>query len=436
MKPIIFLVAALAACGGSPKGEARAQAPRGQASPAASAPVRETGTSQARPPLSEADAATFRDAAKSAWAFVTRNYQSRTGLVRAHDTYEYVTLWDIASALASYHAAHGLGLIGDSAYHEMAGKALATLAELPLYDGVAYNKMYSSATGQMVDREQRASRTGYGWSVLDLGRLLSVLHVLASTDETLAPTARAVVARLDMKRLVDRGYLQGGDVNLATGKKQVYQEGRIGYEQYAAEGFARWGVRAPKALDFRANAKSLTINGQALLADRRGNDLLTSEPFIMMGLELGWPGDEWPRLSRAVLAAQEGRWKQTGTVTMLSEDAVPEPPAYFYYYLLHRNGKDFVVRTPGGDASDAYPRWVSTKAAFGWHALLPSDYTAVALAAVRPAGGAGRGWTAGVYEGSGRSTKSYNLNSSAVVLESAWYAVRGCPLAQASCPAR
>jgi len=43
----------------------------------------------------------FLNAARIAWAFADRNYQPSTGLFRAHDTYQYVTLWDMASGLAA-----------------------------------------------------------------------------------------------------------------------------------------------------------------------------------------------------------------------------------------------------------------------------------------------------------------------------------------------
>ena len=39
----------------------------------------------------------FLNAARIAWAFADRNYRPATGLSRAHDTYQYVTLWDVAS---------------------------------------------------------------------------------------------------------------------------------------------------------------------------------------------------------------------------------------------------------------------------------------------------------------------------------------------------
>ena len=235
------------------------------------------------------------------------------------------------------------------------------------------------------------------------------------------------------KRLVTDGYLRGEDLDPQTHAHRLYQEGRVGYEQYAAEGFALWGVRAEKALDFSANGKPVTVNDQTVLADARKNDLLTSEPFVMMGLELGWPGATWRPLALAVLAAQETRFKRTGIVTMVSEDAIPDPPAYFYYYLLYYNGTPFAVTSPGGDTASTFPRWVSAKAAFGYHALAPSDYTWRALQTVKWGMAPGRGWTAGVYEGTRNSTKAFNLNTAAIVLESAAYFQRGCPFIERAC---
>src|SRR5213083_2504719 len=66
----------------------------------------------------------FMNAARGAWAFVERNYQSSTGLARAHDTYQYVTLWDVASALAATYSAHELGLLADAPYNQRMQRSL------------------------------------------------------------------------------------------------------------------------------------------------------------------------------------------------------------------------------------------------------------------------------------------------------------------------
>lgn len=379
--------------------------------------------------------AVMMETARGAWDVAAARI-SRAGFVGAADNYPFVTVWDMASALAAMYSARELGFVTTEQYTALASRALGTLATMPLYDGAALNKMYSSISGRMIDRRTRPTVRGYGWSAMDHGRLLIWLRIVGARDTLLRPRTEAVVARLDMKRLVDDGYLRGEDIGPTSGRPRAYQEGRIGYEQYAAEGFSLWGVRAPLALDFAANGKPVPVEGQTVLADTRGGDLLTSEPFVLMGLELGWTSPQWRDLSLSVLAAQEARSRRVGHVVMLSEDALPDPPAYFYYYLLYRDGKSFVVASPWGSVHPAFPRWVSAKAAFGYHALVPGDYTWRALKALGAGERSGAGWTAGVYEGTRDGTRLFNMNTTAVVLESAAYFARGCPLIVQTCPAR
>ena len=416
----------------------------GQSTPAAGVPAGSTYALQLPVPAPSAPVTAptdeqrefMRQSARSAWSFVSRSMSPAAGFVGATDSYPYMTVWDMASTLASIHSARLLNLATQEQYRRAMDRSLSTIERMPLYDNAAFNKLYASNTGAMVDRANQRSEKGYGWSVLDHGRLLAWLKIIAENDPAFAARAQAIVAKLDMGRLVRDGYLQGEDLNPSTGAPRRYQEGRVGYEQYAAEAFALWGVRAERALDFAANGTPVLVNGQTVLADKRRDDLLTSEPFVMMGLEMGWTGPTWSSLSLAVLAAQEARFKETGIITMVSEDAVPDPPAYFYYYLLYHNGKPFVVTSPTGEIAPTYPRWISVKAAFGYHALAPSDYTWKALQAVKYGATTDRGWTAGVYEGTTKSTRLFNVNTAAIVLESAAYFERGCPLVRPTCPPR
>ena len=77
---------------------------------------------------------------------------------------------------------------------------------------------------------------------------------------------------------------------------------------------------------------------------------------------------------------------------------------------------------------------MSTKGAYGWHALLPSGYTWLAVQKVEGAR-TSRGWGAGVFEESGRISGGENVNTAAVILEAALFAQRGCPLIQPCQPA-
>jgi hypothetical protein len=370
----------------------------------------------------------FLNAARTAWAFVDRNYQPATGFARAHDTYQYVTIWDIASTLASTYSAHELGLVSDPVYNQRMQRALATLSSMDLFDEAAFNKSYDSKTGKMIDRDQRLSSKGYGWSTTDIGRLLTWLRIIAVNQPQFAPQATAIVNRLAISRLIDAsGYLQGVDIEPGTGRLRVYNEGRMGYEQYAAAGLALWGHRADKALDARFNAQPVSVQGVSIIGDKRGGERITSEPYIMMGMETGWYSPELREQAWRVLAAQEARYRNTGTITMVSEDALPDPPFFFYYYNLYRDGRPFVVDAHSGQGYVESPRWISSKAAFAWHALLPTPYTLVALQAVQPALIPGKGWGAGVYEGTLKPTGDASLNTAALILEAAVYNMRGHP---------
>jgi hypothetical protein len=89
------------------------------------------------------------------------------------------------------------------------------------------------------------------------------------------------------------------------------------------------------------------------------------------------------------------------------------------------------VENSSTSAEVASPKWVSTKATFGWNAILPDEYTLKAKDYVAPALDPAHGWASGVMEGSRASTKTYDINTAAVLLEVALYQLRGSkPLIQ------
>lgn len=362
----------------------------------------------------------FRHAAEVAWQYVDTQYQPATGLVNSVLAYPYATIWDVASTLAAYYSAEQLGLMDEGVYHDRTARALRTLQELPLFANSAFNKNYEVRRGVAMGRGEREVTSGYGWSSTDLGRLLIWLRIVAEAHPEHRAAVDAVVRRLDFERIVRDGYLYGADLDPA-GRRREYPEGRLGYEQYSAAGFALWDQFADRALSLNENAEESTVLGVPMLADRRGGAHLTSEPFLLMGMEVGWWSPEWRELASSVLRAQQTRYERTGQVTIVSEDAVPTAPYYFYYYTVEYEGDDFAVVSLTSDAPLPGPRWISSKAALAWYAIEPSPYTWRAVQAVQPAADGGRGWSAGVYEESGRSTGGQNINTAAVILEAALY---------------
>lgn len=377
--------------------------------------------------LGASDREIMMDAARTAWAYVDAQYQPATGLVNSVVDYPFATVWDIGSGLAALYAADQLDLLDGDEYDRRMRRALRTLREAALFDGAAFNKNYSTATGRIAGRnanEQSDTGRGYGWSAIDMGRLLLWLKIIEVNQPQYADEIRAIVARVDFDRLVEGGYLRGEDLG-QSGRQRRYQEGRIGYEQYAARGFAAWGHVAERALRLEENAYPVEVQGVTVMGDRRGDDILTSEPFVMLGLETGWT-PEVRDLAWRVLAAQEARFRETGRITVVNEDAVTGPP-YFLYYSVFGAGKPFHVAAPAGAPDGPLRPTVSTKGAFGWHALLPGLYTWKAVQAVQPAR-TPRGWGAGVFEEGGRMSGAENVNTAAMVLESALYVATGRPL--------
>src|SRR2546423_1917746 len=376
-------------------------------------------------PTTESDV--FLAGARTAWTFVENNTQASTGLAQAHDNFQFITTWDIASQIAATYSAHELGIIDDANYDGRIRKILATLTTLPLFQGAAFNRFYDSKTGQMVDRNFNISSTGFGWSTTDLGRLLIWLRVLAVHQPQYSAQATAIKNRLNMSRLVSRGTVPGVDVD-ANGNTVYYAETGLGYEQYAAGGVALWGQRASNSLNPTATGQATTVLGVRVWIDGRGNARLTSEPYIMMGLETGFLASALRDQAQAVLAAQQARYDQQGIITIVTEHAMPDAPYYFYYYSVYHSGKTFVVEGPGYGTVVSNPRWVSSKAAFAWRALFQTDYTLRAFNAVQVAAIPGDGWGAGVYEGSLQPTGYATLNTAGMILESALYQKRGQPV--------
>lgn len=358
----------------------------------------------------------YRDMARLSWSYLDRYYQSATGFVNATPDWYNTTLWDLGGQLLAFHAAKELGLLDKDEYERRTRRTLSTLETLKLTDGVAYNRIYST-------RDGASNKDGAGWSATDLGRFLLALKILSVREPQFAAQAERIARRNDFAKIARGGYLHGRSID-ANGKPSDFQEGRIGYEQYVAAGFSQWGVDVRGAQNLNANATPVSVMGVPLLADKRGYDRLLSEPFILYGLELGL-GGELKTLAHNLLRAQEARFKATGQMTIVSEDAMPDKPYYFYYYCVYCNAKPFVIGVSSPRQTFDEPRWVSTKGAFGWHALMPDTYTAKAVEHVAPARDATRGWATGVYEKTGASTGTFDVNTAVVLMEIAYYQLRG-----------
>lgn len=348
-------------------------------------------------------------ASLAAWRGIASSYHPETGLFDASAGYAQASPWEMGGAIAATVAAYELRYIERAEYEQRITRLLRTLQSLPLVGETAFGRSYSTINGQL---------TSADFSAIQNARLLIWLRRL-SQDPVFRSPAEAVVARLKLTALTQGGYLRSGN---ATSR---YQDGRIGYEQYAAAGFQLWGVSADSASDLMINARSVNVGRRKLLADRRGHDRLTSEPFVLYGMELGLSG-HMLELAQNLLALQQDRFATTGKLTAANADAVNRPPDYYYTFCVYCDGYIFLSFNGRGERVDL--RWLSTSAAYGWNAILPSDYTRALVNAVRPALDETRGWSSGILEDGNGSTGAFDLNTASIILEAAAYIARGRPL--------
>lgn len=367
------------------------------------------------------------EAARTAWRYFVRNTDPVTGLVRSVDGYPNASAWDLGSSLIAVVAARELGVISGEELDARAGTVLATLATLPLYAGALPNKAYDTGSARMTDYRNAPSPGGIGYSALDVGRLVSALVLLGELHPVHRAAVETVLARWDLCRVVRGGELHGAFVDGAIARQP--QEGRLGYEQYAAKALALVGRDAAAARRYDRFAAEVPILGVRVPRDGRDRrtfgavDAVVTEPWVLDAFEFGLDPAAAP-LARRVFDVQKRRWETTGAVTALSEGHVDRPP-WFVYDGIWADGDAWRTVSPEG-APVSGLRTLSTKAAVALAALYPDDpYAAVLRGAAEAARDPDRGWYAGLYEADGRLNRVLDANTNGVVLEALLFSARG-----------
>lgn len=371
-------------------------------------------------PASQALGSRERELARVAWKYFENNTNARTGLVNSVQDYPAATMWDTGSYLLALISALRLDIIPLKEFDKRMRQALRSLADMPLYDNALPNKSYDVRTLAMVDYAGKAAPQGIGWSAIDIARLMVPLNIVAWHYPKHTEQALRVIGRWNTGRLAQNGQLFGVAV-AANGGAQSLQEGRLGYEQYAAKTLSLIALDVHAAQNYQAQLAFVNAHDIGVPYDRRdpkefgAGNFVVSEPYMLDGLEFGW--DSISReFAWRVYRAQEQRFRKTGKLTAVTEDHLDRAP-YFVYNAVYSGGKLWNTVTEKG-VSVPEMRTMSVKAAFAWHALYRSDYTARLLEAAVPLHEKNKGFYAGLYEESGAPNKAITANTNAVVLES------------------
>lgn len=377
--------------------------------------------------------------AKTAWSYFETFHQPETGLVNAVGNFPSTTLWDTASYISALVAAYELCVIDKRDFDARAMQLINTLRNLPLYRGEAPNKVYNSATGAMVDYANEAGEIGM--SANDIGRLLVWLRILKERHPHLANGVDNVPMRWNFCNLINEDGRMFGSFTQSDGGTRYVQEGRLGYEEYAAKGFALWGFDVARALAPQPLAYA-TIYDVKVPHDGRdprifkSQNYVLTESYILDGLELGWdlPTDRandgmvasngWrAEFANRIYLVQQRRFEQTGIITARSEHQVEGRP-YFVYDSIFADGYAWNTLDPTGEYQPDRAA-VSAKAALGLWALWDTDYTDLLFETVADLSLPDRGFYEGLYENGNGFIPLQTANNNGVILAALLYKVQG-----------
>ena len=366
--------------------------------------------------------------AKVAWQYFINNHQKSTGFTNSAGDFPSGTLWDMGNYLMAMNSAYWLELIDQETFDHRLNTFLENLGELPLVDGALPNKVYNSATGDMVDYGNTPTNIGLGWSALDIGRFLTALHVIRTCHPSYAEWMTGILSSWQLDRSVQDGQLFGAIFD-DDDTLQLVQEGRLGYEEYAARGYELWGFSATEALKLEPFER-VEIEGIKIPVDSRdyessnANNYVVSESYILDGIEFGFQG-QLATDAKNVFEVQKNRYETTGKLTAVSEDNVDTAP-HFLYNTVYSNGEPWAVITEENEDHGEL-RSLSTKAAFGWHYLYPDDeYARIIFDEVNSLYADDEaGFFAGIYEANQETNEILTGNTNGLILEILYYKARG-----------
>lgn len=362
-----------------------------------------------------------------AWSYFENNTDEQTGLVNSVDGYTSATLWDTASYLLGLLSARDLAIIDHTEFEARLTRVLNTLAELPLFEGQLPNKVYSAVSGTMTTYDNQPTSRGVGWSAIDIGRIMVPFNALVWRYPEFTASIDRVLSNWDMQAIIRDAEMIGADID--DQNNTIYlQEGRLGYEEYAAKSLVLAGLDLSEAVSYERHFEYVEIDGVKVGTDLRTPDkfdavnFVVSEPYVLDGIEFGW--DRYSKsLAYSVYLAQEERYNRTGTLTAVSEDNIDQAP-YFVYNTVFADGKAWNAVTEKGEDASPY-RTLSTKASLGWYALYDTPYTQKLFDKVQGNFAEGKGYYAGIYEEDGEINKALTSNTNAIVLESLRYIEHG-----------
>ncbi|WP_252011060.1 DUF3131 domain-containing protein [Vibrio sp. SCSIO 43140] len=356
--------------------------------------------------------------AKKSKHYFDRNYHPETGLWDSVQGYHHATMWDVASGIAATIAAYDLELASREVTKDTLTLTLNTLAELPLYKNTLPNREYSTESGLPSGSYSESDSNGNGWSALDIGRLLIWLKVTQERFPDLSRDIEKILQRWSIEKAVKDGNLFG--TKLYQGKEYYRQEGRLGYLQYAAQGFVLFGYDLDESFSWN-HIEAVEVDNQKLLIDQRNLPYFTTDPYVLLAIEIGNLNAWWNQLD-TLYELHKSESALSGKLKVYAEDAMNKSP-WFAYNNVYYYGKPWISVSPGGKPIEN-PQIFSNKVGFGLSVIFEDEFAATLTETVLNSSLSSRSIPTGIYENGGTNT-AYNINTNSLVLTALWYKALG-----------
>ncbi|MFY8000089.1 MAG: DUF3131 domain-containing protein, partial [Candidatus Kapaibacteriota bacterium] len=380
--------------------------------------------------------------ARTAWKYFERNYQDTTGLVNAVDMFPSTTMWDIAAYMAALVAVREMGIIDVGTFNYRIEKMFKTFMRISFFRDELPNKCYNTITGAKVNYGNQPMEIGF--SAIDLARFLVWSMIIKERYPEHSDRIDDFILRWKFQNVIDStGVLFGATVDEKNNKKTMYlQEGRLGYEEYAAKAFQLWGFQTdlaakPEPYDTRI------IYGVEIPYDTRdprvlgAHNYVVSESYVLDGIEMNWDkgtdreSDDIRStdniiadFAQRIYKVQEERYKRTGIMTARTEHQLDGDP-YFVYDAIFTDGYPWNTITEDGRYVPQFSA-VALKGALGLWALWETKYTDALFQYIKNAFDPQKGFFEGILERKGNEPiRAFTMNNNGIMLETLLYKMQG-----------
>ncbi len=377
--------------------------------------------------------------ARQAWKYFENNYQEETGLVNAVNNYPSTTMWDTASYLGGLVAAEQLGIIGKDVLSARLVKLLKTFNTMELFRGEQPNKAYHTKTAAKVNYANKPGEIGF--SALDMGRLLIWFKIIKERYPEHGNAIDQAVLRWNFCNIVnEKGTMYGAYVDKDK-KTRYVQEGRLGYEEYAAKGFQLWGFNTDQA-SAPEPFSIIPVYGVNLPYDSRdprrlkAHNYVVTESYALDAMELNWDyandRDSSDKVhtdkvsydfAQRIYQSQVGRYCNTGILTARTEHQLDGPP-YFVYDTIYTDGYAWNTITESGKYVPEFSA-IAIKGAMSIWAIWDTEYSDLLFDTVAGLYDPEKGYYEGLYENGKGVINTFTANNNGITLEALLYKVQG-----------